>query len=227
MRYEEIMRRGKQYHNHRQYRRYVPIYDKYLASPLGPFAWRGSIELSSQEADALVGFLDDFEVRNIRLMDGHRRDEFGDRLKGGLERTLRWSKYLSGKVLEDVDFNELIAVDDNELSVRAVMKKSYEAAAGVRDVGPVSASKILHAVNPELFVMWDRNIIRDYRLLSTADADGYVNRFLPQMQRLAGEAICQVMAERKISRVDAVRYLTPCSHSLAKVLDEYNFMVSR
>ena len=124
----------------------------------------------------------------------------------------------------DIDFNESIAIDSKQLSVRAVIRRSFNTSQGI-GARPVTASKILHVVNPGLFVMWDRRIIRNYHVDDTAD--GYANCFLPWMQRLVKDAICQIMDEDRTSREDAVRSLTPCSHSLAKVLDEYNFMVSR
>ena len=82
----------------------------------------------------------------------------------------------------------------------------------------VGASKILHIIYPQLFVMWDRAIRSAYCWPEYAE-------HLRRMQRLAKSAVNQVQQERDVSREeDAIAYLSGCKHSLAKALDEYNFM---
>ena len=48
--------------------------------------------------------------------------------------------------------------------------------------------------------------------------------FLRRMQRLANYAICQIEKECDVSREDAIESLKCEGHTLAKTLDEYNFM---
>ena len=84
-----------------------------------------------------------------------------------------------------------------------------------------AASKILHIINPKLFVPWDGAIIRGY--------GGYSRRlfytdFLRRMQRLANFAIEQVVKECGVSCEDAINSFTCGEHTLTKALDEYNFM---
>ncbi len=85
-----------------------------------------------------------------------------------------------------------------------------------------AASKILHIINPGLFLMWDGAIIRGY--------GGHVERllyadFLRRMQMLAKCAIKQVKEnESHHSDETAIASLTGCKHTLAKTLDEYNYM---
>ena len=87
----------------------------------------------------------------------------------------------------------------------------------------VGTSKILHAaVNPELFVMWDNKIRDGYSLQNSGYS--YAYEFLPRMQKQAREAVEQVMNKKRLSRDDAIKYLTPCGRSLAKVIDEYNYV---
>ena len=84
-----------------------------------------------------------------------------------------------------------------------------------------AASKILHIIYPDLFLMWDRAIrcgYGGYERIHYAD-------FLRRMQRLANLAVEQVKAhERHHSDETAVASLTGCKHTLAKTLDEYNFV---
>ena len=83
------------------------------------------------------------------------------------------------------------------------------------------ASKILHIINPDLFVMWDRSIVHHYgcgeRILYTD--------FLNRMQELAKSAVNQVREkENHYSRETTIASLTGCRHTLAKALDEYNYV---
>ena len=82
------------------------------------------------------------------------------------------------------------------------------------------ASKIMHIINPDLFIMWDEAIRGGYGCAYTRD----YGEFLLRMQSLAEYAISQIMDEECRSRDSAVESLTTCGHSLAKVLDEYNFV---
>ena len=205
MRYEEIQRRAKEYHEKHR-RGYVHKYDAYLASLVGPNDWRRSHALNSEKVINLIGFLNEFRSRYPYAKY--------DELRKKIEVALPWLKHLDDKALLDVDFKELIRINGKQLSVGGVMKKSYNTI-DKTGFAATTTSKILHVINPELFVMWDEKIYKHYGVPNTAD--GYVNRFLPLMQQVAKE----------VSRKDAERCLTSCSHSLPKVLDEYNFMVSR
>lgn len=91
-----------------------------------------------------------------------------------------------------------------------------------RQYESTGTAKILHIVNPVLLVMWDSAIKAAVGVPRHGDGSAYAGAFLPKMQRLAREAVEQCMVHRGIGELDAVRYLCPCGHSLAKVIDEYN-----
>lgn len=88
------------------------------------------------------------------------------------------------------------------------------------------ASKILHIINPNLFVMWDGRIREGYICrLKKKDNWIWYTEFLQEMQRLAKQAVCEVMRQEKNhSRETAIASLTGCKRTLAKAMDEYNFM---
>lgn len=84
-----------------------------------------------------------------------------------------------------------------------------------------ATSKILHTLHPGLFVMWDDLIQLGYAV-SGSDED-YARKFLPRMQRIAVMALEETVATQGSTREMAIKTLTRCGHTLAKVLDEYNF----
>ncbi len=85
------------------------------------------------------------------------------------------------------------------------------------------ASKILHMIYPELFVMWDGAIRDGYGFGGEYEGVQYED-FLRRMQRVANYAINQVEEECDVSREDAIESLKCDGHTLAKALDEYNYV---
>ena len=89
---------------------------------------------------------------------------------------------------------------------------------------PTAYSKILHAINPNLFIMWDSYIRSGYGFGGTGCA--YAYHFLPKMKTRADRAIRQVIERKGLSCEHAIQSFADCCryNSLAKVLDEHNFM---
>jgi hypothetical protein len=90
----------------------------------------------------------------------------------------------------------------------------------------VAASKLLHVLHPELFVMWDSAVIqaldKQHCLRGALRGEGGYLLFLRMMQDLARRAMHECMRKHCTDEAGAVRRLYPCGHSLAKVIDEYN-----
>jgi hypothetical protein len=90
---------------------------------------------------------------------------------------------------------------------------------GVRNMGDAAASKALHQLQPELFVMWDKSI---------KPHEPVYGAFLVQMHRLAVRLHEQAPAD---ARADLGGYLSrelgyPARKPLAKFLDEYNVLAA-
>lgn len=92
------------------------------------------------------------------------------------------------------------------------------------------ASKVMHLLNPKLFVMWDTRIIDFYK--SQPDADGYLE-FLVSMKELARQlqpnlSRINEKAEKLRKRAGEVYGMEICSEkSLAKLIDENNWTETR
>ncbi len=127
---------------------------------------------------------------------------------------------LQDKTIMNVCFDETIGESVGSLIDRCFKKLANCNRKGRNEA--TGASKILHMINPGLFLMWDEAIIRGY--------GGHVERllytdFLRRMQVLAKCAIKQVKEkESHHSDETAIASLTGCKYTLAKTLDEYNFM---
>lgn len=127
-------------------------------------------------------------------------------------------KELRGKTLLDVCLDEMVG-DEN---IRDRIKYCFvtlEKCRGGHSV--VGASKILHIINPDLFVMWDTAIIEKY---GCGEFILYMD-FLRKMQGLAKQAVAEVIDnENDHSCETAIASLAGCKHTLAKALDEYNYV---
>lgn len=120
-------------------------------------------------------------------------------------------KGLKGKTLLNADFDALSDF------IKCLFK-----AMEVNHVGATSKSKILHLLNPELFVMWDDRIRKEGRYQNTAE--GYI-KFLKTMKSCA-EKIVGETGKSPIEFIDAVyrelQDLNTHRKTLAKLVDEYN-----
>ena len=124
-----------------------------------------------------------------------------------------------GRGLLNVDILT-IELTNQEISTRIAGMFKTIATCGSRNE-TTAASKILHSLHPGLFVMWDAAIQLGYAV--SGSGEDYAKRFLPRMQRIAVIALEQIAAAQGLTRETAVETLTRCGHTLAKVLDEYNY----
>ena len=134
-----------------------------------------------------------------------------------LEEIQSYLNTLKGKTILDVCLDE---------GTRELICRSFKVLAGCNRKGrneATGASKILHIINPELFVMWDGAIRGGYGFGGKYEGEQYVD-FLRRTQRLANYAICQIEKECGIPREEAIKLLKCERHTLAKTLDEYKFM---
>ena len=208
MLYEDIRQGCKEYH--RIGSNFDAAYSHYFANK-NQNMWNQPDTLTSRETYRLVEFLNRFLCRlaysSVPILQPFLQD------------ATPYLNRLSSKDILSIDFNERIEVDDRLASGRALIKRCYDRISECPGVGDTVASKILHAINPKLFVMWDDAIIGAYGAPYI-----YATHFLPEMQRLAKDAINQVIENENRSYDDAIKSLTPCGNTLAKVLDEYNYM---
>ena len=129
-------------------------------------------------------------------------------------------KGLNELTLLDTDFDRSFV---GEFSVKDAVRIVFES---VLEAGPrveaTGTSKILHMINPEFFVMWDGPIRGGYAVGQSAE--DYAKRFLPRVQGQARLAVSQYCEATGVSKSDVIGLLTKCEHTLAKVIDEFNYV---
>ncbi len=129
-------------------------------------------ELSTKEiGEVLINFLNQWRCR---LADSQENREA---IKQRLVRQKEGTYSLSGETIARVNFSK----------AEGTIQKLYTSLREVRGFGPTTTSKVMHVLNPELFVMWDNKILDEYNKLDRRITDspaGYV-QFLRLMQELA------------------------------------------
>ena len=126
---------------------------------------------------------------------------------------------LKDERIEDTNFTEEL-----KIKVRDVFDKVANCPL-INRYESTDASKILHTILPNFFVMWDDDIKKGV-MQGREKGAAYAFYFLPKMQLELREAIKTCMEERKLDRADAIRYICErCDgKTLAKLVDEYNYM---
>ncbi|MEM2463925.1 MAG: hypothetical protein QW791_01660 [Candidatus Bathyarchaeia archaeon] len=159
-----------------------------------------------------------------------RKESWQD-LADQLRRAENEFKELEGKSLLDVDLNDKETLESIKEAYNAVRAKY---------IGPTAVSKILHLLNPELFIMWDEKIreeikerIKGEKGVFPKNADGYVE-FLRFMKNEIVEALNEEATRRGCSKIEIVKEVCtdlPSKNldpeyrrkTLAKLIDEYNW----
>jgi len=94
----------------------------------------------------------------------------------------------------------------------------YESIMGVSGIGPTNASKILHVLCPKFFVMWDRKI-REKHIGKNCNSEAYIE-FLCLMKN----KMPIVQDTNQLKNIGEILENKPCEKTMAKLIDEYNFI---
>ena len=223
MLYEEIWRGCKRYHQ--RCADYDHSYDKFFKEKCQP-KWDNPDALDEAEVNNLIVFLNRFQAFGPFNIGKSKPENF-EKLPQVLEN------------LQPLRHSAMLDVDFDDASTCQIIRENFVILARC---GPddkcydVAASKILHAINPELFVMWD-NRIRNKQYWRHWPSElcwywpGYAEGFLPKVQQRMRMAINELVNDRELSSdEEAVRFFTDyCKHenSLAKIIDEYHFVNTR
>jgi hypothetical protein len=147
---------------------------------------------------------------------------------------VNWGRMGRNVERSDFDWDRLIKAIKNQrenldkLKNETILSVSFDKASSViyeiyeapkvKHLGPTGTSKILHLLNPELFVMWDYQIRRKISTTSfSGSAKGYLN-FLKWIQGEMIEATRNHTMEEIRDKIDG-EYLD--KKTLAKLADEY------
>ena len=196
------------------------LYDHYMASQ-DASRWLDDREPDLPGAQLLISFINQWATRSPLKPE--------ELLRGCLA-VLPELQSLAGLRFETLDFGA--HVDHNGKTVASIIADVFDGIARCgRRYESTGASKILHLLRPELFVMWDLRIAAGYGLCKDVEqprpnGTEYANVFLPRLTYEADDALESCMREKHVDRHQAVDEILRLSGAptFAKLLDEYNFM---
>jgi len=199
----------------KEYRKFAgsdEAYKKYVLDQRQ--VWENLDQISKDDVERIIiGFLKAWNIRNI-----NRISRSSNSLEKALKTLNKHFNVLRGKNLLDINFNEKVNIDEHEMKISDVIKEIYKRISEVESVGPTSASKIMHGVIPELFMMWDEKIRNGYGY--AGNEVGYL-RFMCEMQRI----LKNVMETYGGEPDDLCHEAYPeMKKPLTKLLDEFNYM---
>lgn len=126
---------------------------------------------------------------------------------------------LKNEKLEEIEFDE---------NVRNTIEEIFNAFRNIevrdgRRLGSVGASKMMHIILPELFPMWDRQIIYAYGY-NNDDVENFI-KFMKEMQEEAKELLksCGKTKEEICKEYEHHQEI----RTIPKLIDEYNFVLTR
>jgi hypothetical protein len=140
---------------------------------------------------------------------------------------------LKDERLEDINFEKVVMVDNKQsMKCSAVIFYIYSKFSNIGfKFRHTAASKTLHMISPNLFVMWDGDIWEryfercKYEIAHERNDYNYTFVFMPGMQKEINEAIGTYMNDNKCERSATIRNIeSRYDMSLPKVLDECNWI---
>jgi hypothetical protein len=146
-------------------------------------------------------------------------------------------RVLDNLAIEDVNFNQIINVNNEQMTVDEAIKECYTHVTNIRNrFAATAASKLLHILQPKLFVMWDKDILTHYKdnnYQVSNGAQGYCV-YLHLMQDVATQVLqsfqnATLNPPAGINQCPAdylsmrMKYNPP--KTMAKYIDEYNWVV--
>lgn len=128
-------------------------------------------------------------------------------------------------LLHQISPLDLICLNSEEIS-----KRAYDLLASVNGLGPTGISKYLHMHKPDLFIMWDNQIFRDYFhiktvLKTTATPRRYL-KFMLRMRDEMLEAISSFASLSSITETQATLELQKYfkNDTFPRILDKHNYV---
>jgi hypothetical protein len=188
------------------------FYDDYLAGKRWQL-WKQQETIDLVEIERLILFLNQWSTHyeNTRVTQQSLLD--------AIRSVFPLFRALEAESLLGIDFKRQLTPGT---SVSQTIERIFERIASCgRKYEAVGATKIIHTINPELFVMCDSSTRGGYAV--NGHGYDYGHRFLPRIQKLVRHAIGEYIKTHSGAQEQAIAALRKCGHTLAKVLDEYNY----
>lgn len=188
------------------------------------------LQINQIQQQLIKGFLNRWKCRVQNTPQSART------IQTTLHNLLPYLQVLNNFTVVNLNFTQTVNVNNNQMTVSRVIEHYYTT---VRNIGnrfaATATSKLLHILQPELFVMWDKDILAHYKQNNPQVSDsgqGYCV-YLQIMQQVARQVYQSfqnaVLNPPAGANQNPAVYLSIQTNynppkTLAKYLDEYNWV---
>jgi hypothetical protein len=177
-------------------------------------------------ANRIIEFLQDYGCHTPTNNSG-----LIEALKEALQDSTSCLQALHPLEITTISFDSTLCIKGTKHKLREVIQNLYNKFNVINHIGPTACAKILHILQPRLFVMWDEAICDEYHNIFpqvSRSATGYC-AFIERVKVLANH-INQEFSNLGINTIqtpadylsDKLKIKPP--KTLAKYLDEYNWV---
>lgn len=153
------------------------------------------------------------------------------RLKKTLQESTSYLQALNSLEITTICFDNTLCLQGTVQGIREIIQNIYNKFIAIEHIGPTASTKILHILQPRLFVMWDKAIYDEYHNIFpqvSASAKGYCT-FLEKVKVLANhinQEFNNLVINTKQTPADYLsdKLKIKPPKTLAKYLDEYNWV---
>ncbi len=176
--------------------------------------------------DTIVGFLQGYGCRIAHT------PQLARAIQEAFRETVPYLQALYQFEITKVDFNHSIEVNRRRKTVKEVVQHLYSRYDQIKHIGPTTTAKLLHILQPRLFVMWDEDIANYYHTCDpqiNQTPKGYY-AFLAKIQQFAKIVNQEFQKAVSNTQQTPANYLSDKLEieppkTLAKYLDEYNWVI--
>jgi len=189
-----------------------------------------SLSASDIQENLIKGFLNKWKTRVKNCQDS------ANALRQNMSTMSSYLRALMPISIESINFQQHVRINSRLMTVGIAVERCYEILRGTgHRIGPTATAKILHILQPRVFVMWDGAILDCFRRRNigiTDSGQGY-RCFLEEMRKTAHQVI-QNFNNRSLSPPAAPgqspsdylskRLSYDPQKTIAKFLDEYYWL---
>jgi len=218
MHYKELLQKHDRFY---EWERRAGYYDAYLKEK-NQAEWDNPNQLSDKEIKKLFEFIVKWDSHF-----GQERDRV-IQFKQAYQKVFPLLKQLKEEKIYRISYEKKIEnLNRSSLRLQEAVAIIFNAIVNCfHRYESTDTSKIIHTINPEFFVMWDRGI--RLSLLGNEEGTGedYAYKFIPRMHEEIREAIESFTKENHCNEEEAVKEISLMADgkTLAKLLDEYNYV---
>ena len=187
------------------------------------------LEIDEIKDQVIKGFLNRWKCHI------HNNTQSANTIRTTLKELSPYLQAIDKLKIEDVNFSKNVNVNKTSMTIGQVIEYCYTKVRNIGyNFGPTATSKLLHIIQPKLFVMWDNEILKHYHVLDKHVFDkgiGY-QVYLELMKKMSNQIITNfqdaTLNPAPKANQNPATYLSEQMgykphKPLAKYLDEFNF----